>query len=173
MNENFNIQYYIGNKKKNEISRVKTISQFEKENNHDGYILINIGDYEYGFFPLDDSSSGFELLDIWFKILKEVYIKIKSNPKVFMDYWEEQNEFFIFEREDGNIRIQYLHKVLPVVNNQIQNSFVYEVKLVAETVVLENYFFDTVKTKVNEFWDELSDLNPSLKNYFEKFKINS
>lgn len=173
MSKRFDIQYYIGNKEKNEIVKAKTINQFENEINIDGFILITIGDYEYGFLPQDDYTSGFELLDTWFKFLKEVYIKIKSNSKVIMDYWEEPNEFFIFEKEAGNIRIQYFHKILPVINNQIQNCFVYEVKLVAETVILENYFFDTVKTKVNEFWDELSECNSLLSDYFEKFKIIS
>ena len=65
INENFDIKYMIGRKEKKKLRKIKNIEQFEKrEVTPDGWISIQLGNYEYGFLTLDDSLPGFELLDV-------------------------------------------------------------------------------------------------------------
>jgi len=47
--------------------------------------------------PLEDLSEGFELLDVWFKSFKEVYVQLQTTSKVFLDYWENPFDFFVFK----------------------------------------------------------------------------
>ena len=172
MEAKFDIQYLIGRKEKKALKRIKGSAQYKKTFSPDGWILITIGDYEYGFLQVDDSVDGFELLDEWFNSFKEVYIKLHSSSMVILDYWEEPTEYFLFKRKDGNVCIQYFEKTFPPSNDgQVIATKVYGIKLVAETVVPEERFFNTIQTKVNEFWMEVGSLNPILKDYVEQFKI--
>ncbi len=79
MNEKkFDIQYLIGSSEKKALKELKRIGQYKKVVSPDGWILIRIGDYEFGFLPEDDSPDGFELLDNWFDSFKNIYIKLKG-----------------------------------------------------------------------------------------------
>ena len=84
------------------------------------------------------------------------------------DYWDEPDEFFVFERKNNFIIIKYYEKIFSLGK---QNSNIYEINLIAETSVPEDFFFSKLKEKVNEFWDEVESLNPILKGYIDKFKI--
>ena len=77
----------------------------------------------------------------------------------------------MFERKSNLVHIQYFEKVYPVIEGRIQQTRVYDIKLIAETIVPEELFFNTIKTKVNEFWTEVGNLNTNLQNYIEEFKI--
>ena len=172
MEGKFDIKYLIGKNGQESIKRIKKIKQYETDVINDGWILITIGNYEYGSMPLEDSSEGFELLDVWFKSFKEVYVQLQSSSKVFLDYWENPFDFFSFEKKDGNVFIRYFKRGLPIIDGRVQKSLVYEVELLAETVVQEEAFFKIIQCFVNSFWAEISELNPILKVYIEQFKIN-
>ena len=172
MEEKFDIKYLIGKNEKESIKRIKKIKQYENDVINDGWILITIGNYEYGSMPLKNLSKGFELLDVWFKSFKEVYVKLQSGSRVLLDYWENPFDFFVFEKKDGKIFIRYFKRVLPITDGHVQKSLVYGLELLAETVVQEESFFQIIQCVVNSFWTEISELNPILKDYIEQFKIN-
>lgn len=172
MEEKFDIKYLIGKNEKESIRRIKKIKQYENDVINDGWILITIGNYEYGSMPLKNLSEGFELLDVWFKSFKEVYVQLQSSSRVLLDYWENPFDFFVFEKKDGKIFIRYFKRVLPITDGHVQKSLVYGLELLAETVVQEESFFQIIQCVVNSFWTEISKLNPILKDYIEQFKIN-
>lgn len=60
MEEKFDIKYLIGKNEKESIRRIKKIKQYENDVINDGWILITIGNYEYGSMPLEDLSEDFE-----------------------------------------------------------------------------------------------------------------
>lgn len=171
MKTGFDIQYLIGQKEKEELSMLKNINQYSCEARPDGWILINIGEYEYGFLQNDSSLDGFELLDIWFKSFKEIYINLHSLGKAVLDYWEEPSDCFIFERKDDNICIKYIEKEVLLKKGQVIETNEQSGKLIAETFVHKDAFFFIIKSKVNEFWNDIGNLNPILKDYVEQFKI--
>ena len=100
-----------------------------------------------------------------------IYEKLNKASRVGLDYWDEPDEFFVFERKSNLVHIQYFEKVYPVIEGRIQQTRVYDIKLIAEAIVPEELFFNTVKTRVNEFWTEVGNLNTNLQNYIEEFKI--
>lgn len=51
MEEKFAIKYLIGKNEKESIRRIKKIKQYENDVINDGWILITIGNYEYGSMP--------------------------------------------------------------------------------------------------------------------------
>ncbi len=169
--EQFNVEYKIGQKEKDAIKKIKKISQFNQDVSPDGWIKITIGDYEYGFLQNDSLIDGFELLDVWFCTFKDVYTKLISDSEIVFDYWDAPDEFFIFKRQGNLVTVQYYEREFPVENGRIQRPNVYAIKLVAETTIVENLFFNKIKETVNEFWNEVGSLNPILKDYVEKFKI--
>ena len=171
MEEKFDIKYLIGKNEKESIRRIKKIKQYENDVINDGWILITIGNYEYGSMPLEDLSEGFELLDVWFKSFKEVYVQLQSSSRVLLDYWENPFDFFVFEKKDGKVFIRYFKRVLLITDGHVQKSLVYGLELLAETVVQEESFFKIIQCVVNSFWTEISELNPILKDYIEQFKI--
>ena len=164
----FDIKYEIGQKEKDSLKKIKHFSQFNRDVSPDGWIQITIGDYEYGFLQDDSSIDGFEILENWFCTFKDIYIKLQPNSRIVFDYWDEPDEFFVFERKNNFIIIKYYEKIFSLGK---QNSNIYEINLIAETSIPEDFFFSKLKEKVNEFWDEVESLNPILKGYIDKFKI--
>lgn len=167
----FDIKYMIGQKEKDSLKKIKHLSQFDRDVSPDGWIQITIGDYEYGFLQDDSSINGFELLENWFSTFKDVYLKLQPDSKILFDYWDEPDEFFVFERENNFVTVQYFKKEYLIKDGIIQNQNVYEIRLVAETKIPEELFFSKIKEKVNEFWDEVGALNPILKSYVKEYKI--
>ena len=171
MKAKFDIQFLIRRK---ELKKIRNIKQYKKAAGLDGWILITIGDYEYGFLQEDDTADtidGFELLDEWFDSFKDIYEKLNKASRVVLDYWDEPDEFFVFERKSNLVHVQYFEKAFPIIEGRIQQTRVYDIKLIAEAIVPEELFFNTVKTRVNEFWTEVGNLNTNLQNYIEEFKI--
>ncbi|MBO6100018.1 MAG: hypothetical protein J6P07_01630 [Spirochaetaceae bacterium] len=171
MKEKFDIQFLIS---RTELKKIKNVKQYKKAAGLDGWILITIGDYEYGFLQednADDKIDGFELLDEWFSSFKVVYAKLNKDSKVVLDYWDEPDEFFVFERKSNLVHIQYFEKAYPVIEGRIQQTRVYDIKLIAETIVPEELFFNTLKTRINEFWTEVAKLNINFQNYIIEKRI--
>lgn len=174
MNEKkFDIHYVIGSSEKRALKELKQIGQYKKDVSPDGWILIRIGDYEFGFLPEDDSPDGFELLDNWFDSFKSVYIELKRLSRAVLEYWDNSSDCFVFEKKNNTVRIQYYERIYPVVNGRLATTETPTTKLNADVVVSETVFFTVIKTRVNEFWSEVGVLNPILKEYVEQFKIVS
>ena len=171
MNIKFDIQYLISKKDKDKLRRINTVKQYKEIASPDGWILITIGEHEYGFLQEDDSLDGFELLDNWFNSFKDVVSKLKTESTVVLDYWDEPDEFFVFERVANYIHIKYFNRIYPITDGRMQRTSIYGINMIAETEVPEKEFFDTIKTKVNDFWTEVGNLNSILKDYVERFKI--
>lgn len=174
MNEKFNIRYLIGSSEKDALKRLTKIEQYKRDVyvSPDGWISIQIGDYEFGFIPEDDSADGLELLDSWFDSFKTVYEELQKSSRVMLEYWEEPGEYFIFEKANGNVSVQYYEKIFPVKNGRLILTETSKIKLTADVVILENDFFNLIKSKVNEFWLEVGKLNSVLEKYVEHCKID-
>ena len=171
MKAKFDIQFLISRK---ELKKIKNIKQYKKAAGLDGWILITIGDYEYGFLQEDDTVDtidGFELLDEWFDSFKDIYEKLNKASRVVLDYWDEPDEFFVFERKSNLVHVQYFEKAFPIIEGRIQQTRVYDTKLIAETIVPEELFFNTLKTRINEFWTEIGKLNINFQNYIIEKRI--
>ena len=67
--------------------------------------------------------------------------------------------------------IQYFEKAYPIIEGRIQQTRVYDTKLIAETIVPEELFFNTLKTRINEFWTEIGKLNINFQNYIIEKRI--
>lgn len=172
MNEKeFDIQYLIGSSEKKALKELKKIGQYKKDVSPDGWILIRIGDYEFGFLPEDDATDGFELLDNWFDSFKNIYIELKRFSHAVLEYWDNPSDYFVFEKKNDNISIRYYEKSYPVVNGRLAIKETPTTKLNAGITVSETFFFTVIRTRVNEFWSEVGSLNPILKEYVERFKI--
>ena len=166
MNIKFDIQYLISKKDKDKLRRINTVKQYKEIASPDGWILITIGEHEYGFLQEDDSLDGFELLDNWFNSFKDVVSKLKTESTVVLDYWDEPDEFFVFERVANYIQIKYFNRIYPITDGRMQRTSIYGINMIAETEVPEKEFFDKIKTKVNDFWTEVGNLNSILKGAF-------
>ena len=171
INENFDIKYMIGRKEKKKLRKIKNIEQFEKrEVTPDGWISIQLGNYEYVFLTLDDSLPGFELLDVWFDAFKNVYIELQNNTTAEFEYWEG-SEFFVFEKKDAAVHIAFYERKYPIINGRFAMNEKPTIELCADTTVSADIFFHVLKTRINEFWSEVGNLNAILKTYVEKCKI--
>lgn len=169
--DQFDIQYRISRENKEEIKQIKKIDEYNKNVSPAGWISITIGDYEYGFIQNDDSLDGFELLDKWFKSFKDVVIELSKVPKVVLNYWDEPDEFFEFERVCNDIHIKYYNRIYPVIDGHIKITTVYSIKMIAETLISEKDFIRIIKTRGNAFYSEIYTLNPILREYVKKFKM--
>lgn len=63
-------------------------------------------------------------------------------------------------------------KIFPVKNGRLILTETSKIKLTADVVILENDFFNLIKSKVNEFWLEVGKLNSVLEKYVEQCKID-
>lgn len=171
MEKKFEIKFEFNKELIEDLRKIKTLSQFETEICKEGWLLFEIGNSSYGELPSAESINGLELLDVWFKYLKEVYLKLHITSKVVLDYWENPFDFFVFTRENDTVAIQYFKRILPIDNGIYQKDLVHEIKLLAETVIAEEDFFNTIKHAVNNFWNELIKINSLISAYAEEFYI--
>ena len=59
---------------------------------------------------------------------------MNTESTVILDYWEEPDEFFVFERAANYIHIKYFNRIYPIADGRIQGTSIYGINMIAETV---------------------------------------